>query len=86
MERPWGILSLFTTSLQVQSVTHVDYTQNSTLKTEEPWETLKKKKKKKKSQEEELGPEQKKYMNKTPKEAFRMKEALWNAKQSKTTE
>ena len=71
VERPWGILSLFTTCLQVQSpcqsVTHVDYGQNSTLKREETWETLKTPK----SQEEQLGPGQK-CMKKTQKEAFRM--------------
>ena len=40
VERPWGILSLFTTCLQVQSpchsLWHVDYTPNSTLRREEP--------------------------------------------------
>ena len=39
VERPWGILSLFTTCLQVQSPchspTHVDYAPNSTLTRQE---------------------------------------------------
>ena len=85
VERPWGILSLFTTCLQVQSpchsLTHVDYTPNSTLRREEPKGTLKRTN----PQEEELGCGQKKCMEKTQKEALRIKGALWNAKWSKTT-
>jgi len=75
VERPWGILSLFyhlfTSAITLpQSVTHVDYAQNSTLKREVTWETLKTPK-----SQEELGPGQK-CMKKTQKEAFRMKGAL----------
>ena len=62
----------FTSAITLpQSVTHVDYAQNSTLKREETWETLKTPR----SQEEELGPGQK-CMKKPQKEAFRMKGAL----------
>ncbi len=47
------VYHLFTSAITLpQSVTHVDYAQNSTLKREEPWETLKTPK----SQEEVLGP------------------------------
>ena len=37
VERPWGILSLFTSAISLpQSATHVEYTPNSTLRREEP--------------------------------------------------
>ncbi len=66
------VYHLFTSAITLpQSVTYVDYAQNSTLKREETWETLKTPK----SQEEELGPGQK-CMKKTQKEAFRMNGAL----------
>jgi len=85
VERPWGILSLFTTCLQVQSPCHSPWHMWNT----PPKQHTKKRgvirnTKRPKLQDKQLGCGQKKCIKKTQRQAISMK-ALWNVKRSEIT-